>query len=316
VTKRAGLTPPGGRVPQFATQARTGCLLPGCKRSGTSESPAPSSSWHLATESGCQSSAASGAGLRFATDLSDRWLVSRRSQCARSERAESRARVPLSMQLGSAGPPSSAPPTRESDDVCTLSDVGPRQIQRRQIRARSMLFWDCLLKRSKHDRAFEPLLWRLGSSGLTEPTIGFRRTRSSASDQADDRMRGKAITRPGRVARVLAVETDHADTAAVAAGSGGPSRTVDDGRGLQNCIERAPSASAQPRLVSVDLESADVARRTSKAQVGAGSWRSGPDARRVAIAMVGSTRSARFPQLSTSHRERRRETSGRADAPC
>jgi hypothetical protein len=40
------------------------------------------------------------------------------------------------------------------------------------------------------------------------------------------------------------------------------------------------------RVLSVDLESPDVARRTSKAQVGAGRRRSGPHARIVAKGIV------------------------------
>jgi hypothetical protein len=53
----------------------------------------------------------------------------------------------------------------------------------------------CLLKRSKHDRAFEPLLRRLDRSGLNEPMIAFMRTRASAPAGVHERVRGIAQAR-------------------------------------------------------------------------------------------------------------------------
>ena len=51
---------------------------------------------------------------------------------------------------------------------------------------------------------------------------------------------GDAITPTDAGARAIAVDSDHPDPAAVAAGSGDRSRTVDDSRRLQNCVERDP----------------------------------------------------------------------------
>ncbi len=73
----------------------------------------------------------------------------------------------------------------------------------------SMLSVKCLLPRCKHVR---PL--RAGVSvgwnraGVNEPTIAFTRTRSSASAQAGDRIRGEAITPTSPAARSLPVESN------------------------------------------------------------------------------------------------------------
>ncbi len=67
-----------------------------------------------------------------------------------------------------------------------------------------------------------------------------QRFRVSAVGRTDDRNRGIAITRLGRIARVLAVETDRPGTVTVAAGRCDYGRAVDDARGLQSGVERDP----------------------------------------------------------------------------
>jgi hypothetical protein len=56
-----------------------------------------------------------------------------------------------------------------------------------------------------------------------------------------DRFLAGAVLPIGHVASLLAVECDRPDPAAVAAGSGDPSRTVDDGRCLQTASSALPS---------------------------------------------------------------------------
>jgi hypothetical protein len=89
------------------------------------------------------------------------------------------------------------------------------------------------------------------------------RTRSPASAHGHDRVRGKAITRPRRVARLFAVESNPG-TAAVAAGPRDRGRAVDGAWSLATWRGARSSASSQLRSLSVE-------RDIHSSQVGPGS---------------------------------------------